>query len=158
MNRLDALDRIASIIKTKFDESYNRGWVHDKNNPMGGEFDPGGYPKPTLRHIPVLTNILPPLPVHDFVALDIVAADTHNHAGGTMQPSQYTCDIYIAATLPDKGYKGDTSLYEARKKADKMAAIILDIPRLYAHSIKYGEDVIGANRFSLVQIRCTFPL
>lgn len=153
MNRLDALDKIAKTIKDSLDASYNKGW-----DPVKKKFNPGGEPKPTLRHIPVLTNILPPLPVHDFVAVDIIAADAQNHTGGTLKPSQYTCDIYIAAILPDKGYKGDTSLYKAREKADKMASIILDIPRLYAQSIKYGEDVIGANRFSLIQIRCSFPL
>ncbi len=111
--------------------------------------------KAELPQVTVMDNILPPLPsAFPFVAVDPASAIPELYAGGTQPLGRFTFDIYIAVSLAAHG--GD--LAAAREQLASMAELVLTIQRLYASSVIFGEDVVGAVRASIALIKCSFPI
>jgi len=108
-----------------------------------------------LPKLKVTDNVLPPLPsAFPFVAVDPVSADPLLYAGGTQDLQRFTFDIYIVVALAS--HHG--ILREARAALSALTNSVLAIPRLYASSVVFGEDVIGSSRVSICQIKATFPV
>ena len=105
--------------------------------------------------ITVLDNVLPPLPSSfPFIAVDPVSGSPMNYAGGTQGLQSFTFEIYTVVALSAHG----NLLAPTRAALASLTDTILAIPRLYASSVHYGEDVIGTTRVSISHIKCTYPI
>lgn len=108
-----------------------------------------------LPKVMVIDNVLPPVPQqYPFVAVDIDNAEPRVYEGGTMPLERYSFSIYVVEALD--GHR--KSLSETRKALTEKVNIILGIPRVYAKSIDFGEDVINTKNCSLALIKCSFPI
>ncbi len=102
----------------------------------------------------VTDNILVPYPTKfPFIAVDASEANVQIYEGGTLAPQVFHFDIYVVTALKDHSDRLPLARYECAKIADQ----IIKIPRLYAHELSYGEDVLGTTRCSLALIKCSFP-
>jgi hypothetical protein len=108
-----------------------------------------------LPNVLVIDNVLPLVPQqYPFIAVDIDTAEPRVYEGGTMPLERYSFSIYVVEAL--EGHR--KNLTETRKALTEKVNIILGIPRLYAKTIEFGEDVINTKNCSLALIKCSFPI